>query len=54
MRFRDCSTSCLKWTSRLMMRFTLCGFLVLYHIFGRFSIYLYVTSWMKVLFGRFQ
>ncbi|CAN6891786.1 unnamed protein product, partial [Brassica oleracea] len=26
MCFRDCSTSCLIWASRLMMRFTVCVF----------------------------
>ncbi|KAL0728391.1 hypothetical protein Bca4012_024484 [Brassica carinata] len=54
MCFRDCSTSCLIWASSSMMRFTVCGFLVLYQILGRFSGCLFVTPRRKVLFRWIQ
>ncbi|KAL0833676.1 hypothetical protein Bca101_085565 [Brassica carinata] len=50
MRFKDYSTSCLIWASSLMMRFTVCGFSVLYRTLGRFSGCLFVTPRRKVLF----
>ncbi|KAL0899137.1 hypothetical protein Bca101_083098 [Brassica carinata] len=49
MCFRDCPTSCLIWASSLMMRFMVCGFLVLCQILGRFSGCLFVTPHWKVL-----
>ncbi|KAL0702562.1 hypothetical protein Bca4012_058684 [Brassica carinata] len=54
MRFRDCSTNCLIWASSLMMRFTVCGFSVLYRTLGRFSGCLFVTPRRKVLFRWIQ
>ncbi|KAL0703856.1 hypothetical protein Bca4012_070281 [Brassica carinata] len=54
MRFRDCSTSCRYGHRGLMMRFTCCGFSVLYRILGRFSGCLFVTPRQKVLFRWIQ
>ncbi|KAL0815046.1 hypothetical protein Bca101_071489 [Brassica carinata] len=54
MRFRDCSTSCLICGSSLMMRFTVCGFSVLYQILGRLSGCLFVTPRRKVSFRWIQ